>query len=161
MIFYHFITLSLLYWTMLFFISNYYYLNELFWRFFMDEGEGAKRLPLPEMSHCQHKTIWIIFGQAAPTKSKTWNKFHYLILLFNICYHLSLAMATFLAKSLSNLISCLSCLLSNLIINKRFVFFSWSFLQRKNCKSESKITNLANIRKNVIWNLEVNIAIVC
>ena len=26
-----------------------------------------------EGSHCQHKTIWIIFSQAAPTKSRTWS----------------------------------------------------------------------------------------
>ena len=51
-----------------------------------------------------------------------------------------------------------SCLLSNLIIEKRFGFFSCRYYKEK-LQKWSKISNLANIREDVIQNLEVDIAI--
>ena len=69
-----------------------------------------------------------------------------------------------------------SCLLSSLIIMKRFSFFLVIFTRRKNCKNEAKISNLANIGnckneakisnlanigKNTIQNLKVDIVIIC
>ena len=46
------------------------------------------------------------------------------------------------------------------IIKKRFVFFL-AFFTRKNSKNDVKISSLVNIRKNVIQNVEVDIAIMC